>query len=119
VWIGFEILRTLRRPNFIVTLLRSDNGSCCNFNTAMDGARIAELSESGEIELTTPLLKLASDSYSLQVLVRDDSFQKLYCGRVGPSIQVRHDMLSHHFGGFHESANWRMGGTGTMQTIGS
>jgi lipopolysaccharide transport system ATP-binding protein len=110
VRIGFEVLRTLRRPNFIVALIRSDNVACCNFNTAMDGVRINELSEGGEIELITPPLKLVSGSYSLQVLVRDDSFQKLYCARVGPSIQVRHDLLSTHFGVFHEAAHWNYAG---------
>jgi lipopolysaccharide transport system ATP-binding protein len=116
VRIGFEVLRTLRRPNFIVTMIRSDNVACCNFNTAMDGVMISELSSGGEIELTTPTLKLVSDSYSLQVLVRDDDFQRLYCAQVGPSIQVRHDTLSHHFGIFHENAHWRMSGTDMVQT---
>ena len=106
VRIGFKVERPLIRPSFIVAFIRSDNVACCNFNTVMDKYSIATLTEDGEIELLTPPLKLVSEIYTLHVLVRDEGFQKLYCAQIGPSVQVRDDVLSTHFGVFHEAAEW-------------
>ena len=106
VRIGFEVKRPLISPNFIVALIRSDNVACCNYNTVMDGVHIPLLRSKGEIELITPPLKLVSDMYSIQVVVRDEDFQKLYYAKTGPSFHVRDDILSTHFGVYHEEADW-------------
>jgi len=106
VRISFDAPQPLENPNFIVAVIRSDNIGCCNYNTAMDNAGIPSVFGPGEIELLTPPLKLVSESYSLQVLVRDGQFQRLHCARVGPSFQVRDELLSAHFGIFHEPAMW-------------
>jgi lipopolysaccharide transport system ATP-binding protein len=108
VRIGFKVTRPLYRPNFIVALIRSDNVGCCNYNTVMDGFELPPTCGAGEIELTTGPLRLVSDIYRTHVLVRDETFQKLYCAQVGPSIQVHHDVLSTHFGVFHEEAAWSL-----------
>lgn len=106
VRIGYDASQPLRSPNFIVAVMRSDNVGCCNYNTVMDEVDIPSVAGPGEVELLTPPLKLVSESYSLQVLVRDDQFQRLHCARIGPSFQIRDDLLSTHFGVFHEPATW-------------
>ena len=108
VRIGFNVPRPLKSPNFMVALIRSDNVACCNYNTIMDEVRISEVTGQGEIELVTPPLKLVSEIYSLQVLVRDEEFQRSYNAQIGPSIQVCDEVLSTHFGVFHESASWSL-----------
>ena len=74
----------------------------------MDDVHISCLQKGGEIELITPPLKLVSERYSIQVLVRDEQFQRLYCAKTGPSFHVRDDLLSTHFGVFHEPADWNI-----------
>jgi lipopolysaccharide transport system ATP-binding protein len=110
VRIGFKVTCPLYRLNFIVALIRSDNVGCCNYNTIMDGFELPPTCGAGVIELTTGPLKLVSETYRIHVLVRDETFQKLYCAQVGPSIQVHHDVLSTHFGVFHEDAEWSLVG---------
>jgi lipopolysaccharide transport system ATP-binding protein len=108
--IRLEATRPLHRPNLIVALIRSDNVACCNFNTAMDGTTISRLSGESEVELLTPPLRLVSETYAIHFLVRDDSFQRLYCAQAGPSFQVRHELLSTHFGVYHERGEWSIPG---------
>jgi lipopolysaccharide transport system ATP-binding protein len=108
VRIRFRTSRPIHRPNFIVALIRSDNVACCNYNTVMDGVVIPHLDQTGTIELLTPPLKLTADTYQIQILVRDEDFQRLYCAQIGTSFQVRHELLSNHFGVFHEKAQWSL-----------
>jgi lipopolysaccharide transport system ATP-binding protein len=93
-------------PNFNVTIFRSDNVPCCNYNTAMDGFTIAALDGQGIIEVLTPPLKLVAELYAIQVMVWDVKFQQLYSAQVGTTFHVRHDLISPHFGVFHEAATW-------------
>ena len=106
VRIRSRVSRPLTRPNLIVAVIRSDNLTCCNYNTFMDGFALPCLDSDREIELTTPTLKLIAGSYTIQVLVRDEKFQRLFCAQIGPSFQVSSDLLSTHFGVFHEKADW-------------
>ncbi|WP_406695925.1 ABC transporter ATP-binding protein [Singulisphaera sp. Ch08] len=102
----FDAQETLHEPNFNVALIRSDDVACCNYNTAMDKFSTATVSGAGVIELLTPPIKLVSELYSIQVLVWDASFQRLYCAQVGKNIHIRHPELNTEFGVFHESAEW-------------
>jgi len=106
VRIHFDAKETVLDPNFVVSFIRSDNVACCNHNTAMDGFEVGPLSGRGCIEVLTAPLRLVSELYTLQVLIWDVSFQKLYCAQVGNNLQVRHPLLSTHFGVFHEPAEW-------------
>lgn len=103
----YEARQTIHEPNFTVAFVRSDNVSCCNYNTAMDGFSTSTVSGRGIIELTTPPLKLVSDQYELHVLVWDTAFHRLYCAQVGRTIHVRHPDLNPEFGVFHEPAEWQ------------
>ena len=102
----FEARQALRDPNFNVSFIRSDNVACCNFNTAMDGFSTDLVSGSGTIEVLTPPIKLVSELYSVQVLVWDSKFQRLFCAQTGKNFHVRHPALNTHFGVFHEAAEW-------------
>jgi lipopolysaccharide transport system ATP-binding protein len=97
----------LANPNFNVSLIRSDNVACCNFNTAMDGFCTSSAGNEGIIELVTPRLKLVSEMYSLCLLVWDADYQKLHSVQEGPSFHVRHETLNTEFGVFHENGEWR------------
>jgi lipopolysaccharide transport system ATP-binding protein len=104
----FVARRPLADANFSVAFIRSDNVACCNHNTVMDGCRIDLAEGEGTVELLTPPLKLVSEMYTIHVLVWDREFKKLHNGQVGPSFHVRHELLSTHFGVFHEPAQWAM-----------
>ncbi len=106
----FSVRRTVANPNFLVSFFRSDNVVCCNYNTAMDGFVIPPLCDDGVIELLTPPLNLVAESYKIYVLVRDASFERLYCAQMGKTFHVRHDLLNTHFGVFHEQGEWSMPG---------
>lgn len=102
----YEAFEKIASPNFIVAFVRSDNVACCNFNTAMDGFVINSIDGEGSIELVTPPLMLVSERYNITILVRDITFQRLYCVREGTSFHIRHDFLNTHFGVYHEKAEW-------------
>jgi lipopolysaccharide transport system ATP-binding protein len=93
-------------PNFVVAFVRSDNIGCCNFSTELDGFPISQARGPGTIELMTPPMKLVSDHYSIHVLVRDRSFQRLFSAQIGPTIHISDELLSNHFGIFHEKGEW-------------
>lgn len=102
----YSVRRTVSNPNFLVSFIRSDDVSCCNYNTVMDGFAVPSLETDGTIELLTPPLNLVSESYKIFVLVRDAKFEHLYCAQVGNTFHVRHDLLDTHFGVFHEQGEW-------------
>jgi lipopolysaccharide transport system ATP-binding protein len=104
--LGFEAKEPIRNPNFNVSVLRSDDVACCNYNTAMDGFATDVVSGTGTIEILTPPLKLVADLYSLQILVWDQDFQRLYCAQLGKTFHVRHPILNTEFGVFHEAGQW-------------
>lgn len=105
--IQYEMRERVQSPNFNVAFLRSDNIACCNYNTTMDCFPTDLAPGCGVIELTTPPLKLISELYTVQVLVWDSKFQRLYCAQSGKSFHIRDAMLSTQFGVFHEPGEWR------------
>jgi lipopolysaccharide transport system ATP-binding protein len=107
VRLSFEASERIANPNFCVSFIRSDNVACCNFNMAMDGFTIPFVSGSGTIELSTPPLKLVSELYTTQVMVWDTGFERLYTAQMGRNFHVQDQLLSTHFGVFHEPGEWR------------
>jgi lipopolysaccharide transport system ATP-binding protein len=104
----YDVSHRVTDPNFNVSIFRSDNVPCCNYNTATDGFHIPFLDGQGTIEVLTPPLKLVAELYSIQVMVWDAKFQQLYSAQIGTTFHVRHPLLSSHFGVFHEAAEWRL-----------
>jgi lipopolysaccharide transport system ATP-binding protein len=106
VRLQFEAPQSVLNANFNISFFRSDNVACCNYNTAMDGFPIPCLSGKGAIEVLTPPLKLVSELYAIHVMVWDKKFEQLYCAQIGTTFHVRDQLLSPHFGVFHETAQW-------------
>jgi len=106
--IKYNVRKPIKNPNFLISFIRSDQIACCNYNTAMDGFVVPALDKDGVIELLTPPLNLVAESYRIYVLVRDSSFEQLYCAQTAKIFHVRHDILNTHFGVFHEEGQWFM-----------
>jgi lipopolysaccharide transport system ATP-binding protein len=104
--IRYEISGPVRSPNFIVAVLRSDGVACCNYSTTLDGLAVDPTSGAGVLELLTPPLSLVSELYRIEILVREDGFQRLVCGQGGGAFHVRDDVLDMHFGVFHQAGAW-------------
>jgi lipopolysaccharide transport system ATP-binding protein len=103
----FEATQSVKNPNFVVALIRSDNVACCNYSSAVDGGDILGTCGAGTVEVLTPPLKLISELYTIHVLVWDREFQRLYFSQpTGLSFHVRHDLFTTHFGVFHEPGHW-------------
>jgi lipopolysaccharide transport system ATP-binding protein len=106
VRVHFEAPQPIDHPNFVLGFVRSDDVACCNYNMAMDGFALATLSGHGVIEVRVPPLKLVSELYAIHVVVWDQAFQRLHCAQMGATFHVRDDLLSTHFGVYHEPAEW-------------
>jgi lipopolysaccharide transport system ATP-binding protein len=108
IHLRYEATEPVENPNFNVSFLRSDDVACCNYNTSMDNIATGTVSGEGVVELTVPPLKLVSELYTVQVLVWDAGFKRLYCAQNGKNFHVRHPVLSTEFGVFHEPARWAL-----------
>ncbi len=97
-------------PNFVVAFIRSDDVACCNFSIYLDGYSIPSLSGEGCIEVLTPPLKIVSESYSIHILVWDRDFHHMYCFHKGINFHVQHNLVSTHFGVFHEEGECLING---------
>lgn len=110
VRIQYEAHRPIERPDFRLSVTRSDDVHCSTFSTIADGVDIPSVSGAGEIELTTPPIKLVSELYKTSVIVRERSYGKIIAAQMGPSFHVRHEVLQPTaFGVYHESGQWRLG----------
>ncbi|MDR2876760.1 MAG: ABC transporter ATP-binding protein [Chromatiales bacterium] len=106
----FEVRESLRNPNVIVLFERSDGVACCNFSSVADGLSLDGVSGGTvAVELLTPPLKLVSELYSIQVIVRENGYQDVLCAQMASSFHVRHELYDMHFGVFHESGTWARG----------
>lgn len=117
VRLRYETTEPVEAPNFTVSFLRSDDVACCNYNTSMDNVTTGTVSGRGVVELTVPPLKLVSELYTVQVLVWDAGFKRLYCAQNGKNFHVRHPVLSTEFGVFHEPARWTLAAEERTTTV--
>ncbi len=106
VQVKYEIRESMKTPNFVLALVRSDGISCCNYSSQLDAFEIQGTRGEGEFEVLMPSLKLVADLYAVHVIVWDEKFQQLYGAQIGGSFHVRHDLFNTHFGVYHESAEW-------------
>jgi lipopolysaccharide transport system ATP-binding protein len=98
----------LERPDFRVGLDRDDDITCMVFSTHSDGVDIPFVEGEGVIELRTPPLRLVSDLYVANIVVRDAK-GRMVCAQIGGHFHVRHAMLtSTAYGVFHEGGEWRV-----------
>lgn len=98
----------LERADIRVGFDRDDETHCMTFSTLTDNAPMPFLDGEGVIELTTPPLKLVSDLYTCNLVVRDADGHML-AGQIGGRFHVRHpDFSASVWGVFHESGEWRI-----------
>ncbi len=98
----------VERPDVRIGFDRDDDTHCMTFSTQSDGASPAYLDGEGVIELKTPPLKLISDLYVCNVVVRDLGGNML-SGQIGGRFHVRHpDFSAGVWGVFHEGGEWRV-----------
>jgi lipopolysaccharide transport system ATP-binding protein len=106
VRLGYQVRRPIESPNFMVSFVRSDGVTCCTYSTEADGLDFGTLTDDGSLELDLPPMKLTAEMYSLHVNVRQPGYQDLVCAQIGTTFHIRDELLSHHFGVFHERATW-------------
>lgn len=100
--------KRVERPDFRVGIDRDDEVSCTTYSTFSDGIDIPFVEGEGEIELKTPPLKLVSDLYVANVVVRD-AHHSLVAAQIGGHFHVRHPVLSAQaYGVYHEAGDWRI-----------
>jgi lipopolysaccharide transport system ATP-binding protein len=113
--LAYDTRRTVESPNFIVAIIRSDGVPVCNYSTVVDGLDLGCVSGPGSIELHMPPIRLVSEMYSISVLIRASGFQEILCGQTAGTFHVKHPLFDTHFGVFHESATWRLEGSGRVR----
>jgi lipopolysaccharide transport system ATP-binding protein len=105
--LDYQVRKVMPQPNFMISFVRSDGVTCCTYSTENDGIDLGTLTADGTLELDVPPLKLIAEMYSVQVTVRHRGYQDIVCSQVGTTFHVRDDLLSHHFGVFHEAGTWQ------------
>lgn len=108
IQLRYKARDALKDPNFIVTLVRSDNVVCSSYSTEVDGIVTGTVQGEGNIELQLPPLKLVAEMYTVKVVVRKEGFQDVLCNQIVTTLHVRHHLLDSHFGVFHEQAAWKL-----------
>jgi lipopolysaccharide transport system ATP-binding protein len=109
--ISYRAPKAVAAPNFLCTIRRLDDIFCCNFSSAADGARIDSIEGEGSVEILTQGLRLVSDQYRVEIVIRQQGFESIVAAQTGPSFHVRHELFNAEvFGVFHERAQWTHGG---------
>lgn len=104
--VRYKTNRRLERPDFRIGIDRDDGTQCMAFSTLSDGVELSALDGEGVIELKTPPLKLVSDSYVANLVLRDEKGRML-AAQTGGHFHVRHASLTANaFGVFHEAGDW-------------
>jgi lipopolysaccharide transport system ATP-binding protein len=108
VRLRYQTQGRVERADVRIGFDRDDETHCMTFSTLTDKAPMPYLDGEGVIELTTPPLKLVSDLYTCNVVVRDADGNML-AGQIGGRFHVRHpDFSAGVWGVFHESGDWRI-----------
>ncbi len=107
--IKYKAFRQVDRPDFRVGIDRGDEVHCCTYSSIDDGADMPFVKGEGLVELNTPPLKLVSDLYSVNVIVRERGHGRTLCAQIGGHIHVRHpEFATSGYGVFHEQAQWKV-----------
>jgi len=101
--------RRVERPDFRIGFDRDDGVACTTYSTFSDKIEIPYVEGEGEIELRTPPVKLVSDLYVANIVVRDAQ-SSLLAAQIGGHFHVRHPvLLAEAYGVYHEPGEWRIG----------
>jgi lipopolysaccharide transport system ATP-binding protein len=105
--LAYASRRPLVEPNVMVSIVRSDGVTCCTYSTEADGLSLGTVSADGTLELDIPVTRLVAEMYSVKIVVRQRGYQDIVCAQIGTTFHVRDELLSHHFGVYHEDGTWR------------
>jgi lipopolysaccharide transport system ATP-binding protein len=109
VKVRYKAFRPVERPDFRVGLDRTDEIHACTYSSIDDRIDIPSVNGEGEITLKTPPLKLVSDLYSCNIVVRERGHGRILCAQIGGHFHVRHPVYSTTaYGVFHEDAQWKL-----------
>lgn len=110
VRIKYKAYRPIETPDFRVGMDRSDEIHCLTYSTYADGINIPMVDGEGEIVLTTPPMKLVSELYNINIVVRERGYGRILAAQMGGSFHIRHPVLaSNAFGVFNEKGDWQVG----------
>jgi lipopolysaccharide transport system ATP-binding protein len=105
--IRYDAKDPIKDPDIRIGINRSDELHCNTFSSIADGIGLSVLSGPGQIELTTPPIKLVSDLYTVTISVREKKYGRMVVARLGETFHVRHPVFaSNAFGVFNEPAVW-------------
>mgnify|MGYP002623348820 FL=1 len=108
VKLRYKVDGRLERPDIRVGFERHDDVACATFSTSSDGVDIPYLEGEGEIELRTPPIKLVSDLYTANIVVRD-ARATIVAAQIGGHFHVRHPAFTNPaYGVYHEPGEWRL-----------
>jgi lipopolysaccharide transport system ATP-binding protein len=98
----------VERPDIRLGFDRDDGTHTMTFSSQADGVDLPWLEGEGEIEVRTPPIKLVSDLYVCNVVVRDPAAHMI-AAQIGGHFHVRHPVFAANaFGVFHEAGEWRV-----------
>ncbi len=107
VRLKYKAHERVERPDFRVGFDRDDEVACTTYSTFSDKIDIPYVEGEGEIELRTPPIKLVSDLYVANIVVRDAA-ASMVAAQIGGHFHVRHPVLSAQaYGVYHEPGEWR------------
>jgi lipopolysaccharide transport system ATP-binding protein len=107
--IRYDARDEVEEPDIRIGINRVDEVHCSSFSTVADGVQIKSLSGAGEIELTTPPIKLVSNLYTVTISVRQRKYGTMVVAKLGETFHVRHPVFATNaFGVFHEAAEWHL-----------
>jgi lipopolysaccharide transport system ATP-binding protein len=111
VKVNYKAFRPIETPDFRVGIDRTDEVHCSTYSTIDDNIDIPMVNGEGEITLKTPAIKLVSDLYSVNIVVRERGHAgRILCAQIGGHFHVRHPIYaSNAYGVFHEDADWKLG----------
>ncbi len=96
----------IENPDIRIGIDRDDETSCTTYSSAADGVPLSCLEGEGVIELRTPPIKLVSDLYVVNAIVRDAKGQML-CAQIGGRFHVNHPVFAANaYGVYHEPGAW-------------
>jgi lipopolysaccharide transport system ATP-binding protein len=108
VRLKYQARQRVERPDFRVGFDRDDEVACTTYSTFSDMIDIPFVEGDGEIELKTPPIKLVSDLYVANIVVRDGA-ASMVAAQIGGHFHVRHPVLSAQaYGVYHEAGDWRI-----------
>lgn len=97
----------IEHPDFRIGLDREDLIHTMTFSSHQDGVDIPYVEGEGVIEVRTPPIKLTSNFYVANLVVRDPKGGML-AAQIGGHFHIRHPTLASTFGVFNEPADWRV-----------